>query len=73
MNAPTPSSRRRVASPTDSAVHAPALVSLARDARAAANDDAVTAVPEHAVNPLWMITTALAIFFGVMAVLVATS
>ena len=56
MNAPTPSSRRHVASPADSAAHAPALVSLARDARAAANDDAVTAVSEHAVNPLWMIT-----------------
>ena len=73
MNAPTPSSRRPVASPTNSAVHAPAIVLLARDARAAANDDAVTAVPEHAVNPLWMITAGLALFFGVMAILIATS
>jgi hypothetical protein len=68
MNAPTPSSRRHVASPADSAVHAPALVSLARDARAA-----VTAVAEHGVNPLWMITAALALFFGAMAIVIVAS
>jgi hypothetical protein len=73
MHAPTPSSRRHVASPADSAVHAPALVSLARDARAAANDDAVTAVAEHGVNPLWMITAALALFFGAMAIVIVAS
>ena len=73
MNAPTPSSRRHVASPADSAAHASALVSLARDARAAANDGTVTAVPEQAVNPLWMITAALALFLGAMAILIAAS
>jgi hypothetical protein len=46
---------------------------LARGTHAAANDDAVTAVPEHGINPVWMITTALAILFGAMAVLVATN
>jgi len=72
MNAPSPSSQRPVALPTNSAVHAPPIVLLARDTRAAANDDAVTAVPGHAVNPLWMITAALAIFLGAMAVLIST-
>lgn len=32
-----------------------------------------TAVSEHAVNPLWMITAALAFFLGAMAILIATS
>jgi hypothetical protein len=74
MNAPSPSSSERpVASPRNSAVHAPAIVLLVRDARAAANDDAVTAVPDHAVNPLWMITAALAFLFTAMAILVSTS
>ena len=73
MNAPSPSSRRGVASPMSSAAHAPAIAMLARDTHAAANHDTVTAVPEQAINPLWMITTALAILFGAMAVLVATS
>jgi hypothetical protein len=77
MNAPSPSSPRPVASPTNSAVHAPAIVLLARDA-CAANDDAVTAVHPQAPNPLWMnplwvITAGLGIFFAAMAILVATS
>lgn len=75
MNAPFPSSSRRLAPPTDttsSAVHAPALVAVARGAPAA-NADAVTVVSNHAVNPLWMITVGLAIFFGAMAMLVSTS
>jgi hypothetical protein len=58
-------------------VHAPAIVLLARDARAA-NDDAVTVVQHEApnplwMNPLWMITAALAIFFAALAILVTTS
>jgi hypothetical protein len=56
-----------------SAAYAPAIAMLARDTHAAMNDDAVTTVPEHAINPLWMITTALATLFGATAVLVATS
>lgn len=71
MNAPSPSSPRSIASPTNSTVHAPALVSVARDARAAANDDAVTAVSDRTVNPLWMITAALAVFFGAMAMILS--
>jgi hypothetical protein len=46
---------------------------VARDASAAANDDSVTAVPDHAVNPLWMITAALAFLFAAMAIVVSTS
>ena len=77
MNAPSPSTQRLVVSPTESAVHAPAVVLIARDARAAANDDAVAA-PDHRMNPLWMnplwaITAALALFFAVTAMLLATS
>lgn len=34
---------------------------------------AVTAVSEHAVNPLWMITAALALFLGAMAILITAS
>jgi hypothetical protein len=50
---------------------------IARDARAAANDDAVAAIPNHAMNslwmnPLWVITAALALFFGLMALLLAS-
>jgi hypothetical protein len=71
MNAPSPSTQRLVVSPTSSAVHAPAVVLIARDARA-------LAVPDHRINPLWMnplwaITAALAIFFGLTAMLLATS
>jgi hypothetical protein len=47
-------------------------VLVARDARAAANDDAV-AVSDHRIDPLWTITAALAIFFGLTAMLLATS
>jgi hypothetical protein len=77
MNAPSSSTQRLVVSPTSSAAHAPAVVLIGRDARAAANDDAV-AVLDHRMNPLWMnplwaITAALAIFFGLTAMLLATS
>jgi hypothetical protein len=76
MNAPSPSTQRLVVSPTGSAVHAPAVVLIAPDARAAANDDAVAA-SDHRTNPLWLnplwaITAALAIFLGIAAVFVAT-
>ena len=78
MNAPSPSARRPVVSPASAAVHAPAVTLIARDARAAANDDAVAAVPDQAMNslwmnPLWLITAALAMFFGLTAMLLATS
>lgn len=70
MNTRSASSRRPVASPTNSAVRAPAIVPLVRDARAAANDEAVTAVPDYVTNPLWVITAGLAIFLAAMALLV---
>lgn len=73
MNAPSPSTQRVVVSPTSSAVHAPAVVLIARDARAAANDDADHRMNPLWMNPLWAITAALAIFFGLTAMLLATS
>lgn len=73
MNAPSPSSRRipysrRIAAPARSAQHAPAIVAIAHDTRAAANEDTATAATERSVNPLWMITAALALFFGALAI-----
>ena len=38
-------------------------------ARPAANDDAEAAPEEREPNPLWMITIAMAVFFGIMAAL----
>ena len=77
MNALSPS-RRPVASPTDSAVHAPVLVPVSLDAHAAANDDTEPIAdterkgPYSAVNPLWMITAALAFFLAAMAILISS-
>jgi hypothetical protein len=77
MNAPSPSTRL-VASRTDAAVHAPALVPVSLDAHSAANDDtepigdAEGKGPYTAVNPLWMITAALALFLGAMAILISS-
>ena len=45
---------------------------MARDAREAANDDSDSPDVDHSVNPLWMITIALGILIGVMALFVAT-
>ena len=47
----------------------PAIASMARDA---ANDEAESPDAEDPVNPLWMITFALGILMGVMALFVAT-
>ena len=74
MNAPSPSSRpipysRRIAAPARSAEHAPPIVTLAHDTLPAANEETATAAAEHSVNPLWMITAALALFFGALAIL----
>ena len=75
MNAPSPSSSRisysrRIAAPVNSDQHAPPVVVLTHDARPAANEDTATAATERSVNPLWMITAALALFFGALAVFV---
>jgi hypothetical protein len=59
-------------------VNAPALVPLSRDAHAAANDDTEPIAgtekkgPFSAVNPLWMITAALAFFLAAMAILISS-
>ena len=83
MNAPAPS-RRPIASATDTPAPAPApapaLVTVSLDTRIAANDDTTTEPltgtektgPNGAVNPLWMITAALALFLGAMAILIAS-
>jgi hypothetical protein len=77
MNAPS-ASRRPVASPENSAVHAPAVVPVSLDVHAAANDDTEPIAhteakgPYSTVNPLWMITAALALFLAAMAILIST-
>lgn len=78
MNARSPSSERPVVSPTLSTVHAPVLVPVSHDTGAAANDDTETIEDterigsDGAVNPLWMITAALALFLAAMAVLISS-
>jgi hypothetical protein len=77
MNVPSPS-RRAAASPTDSAMHAPALVPVSLETHTAANDDTQPIAdterkgPYSAVNPLWMITAALAFFLAAMAILISS-
>ena len=72
------SSQRPIATPTDSAAHAPALVPMSLDTHAAANDDTEPIAdterkgPYSAVNPLWMITAALALFLAAMAILISS-
>jgi hypothetical protein len=68
------SSQRPIASPT----RATALVQMSLDTHAAANDDTEPIAdterkgPYSAVNPLWMITAALALFLAAMAVLISS-
>jgi hypothetical protein len=77
MNVPSPS-RRAAASPTDSAMHAPALVPVSLETHTAANDDTQPIAdterkgPYSAVNPLWMITAALAFFLAAMAIIISS-
>jgi hypothetical protein len=72
MNTPTPSAERLVDALTVSDKHAPAIVSVPGEARAAANDDTHSPDDDRSVNPLWMITVGLGILIGSMAVVVAT-
>ena len=77
MNAISPS-QRPIPSPTDSTTHAPALVRMSLDTHAVANDDTEPIAdterkgPYSAVNPLWMITAALALFLAAMAILISS-
>ena len=70
--------RRLIASPTDSAAHAPALVPMSLDTHAVANDDTEPIAdterkgPYSAVNPLWMITAALAFFLAATAIFISS-
>ena len=69
---------RPIAPPMDSTTHAPALVRMSRDTHAAANNDTEPIAdterkgPYSAVNPLWMITAALALFLAAMAILISS-
>ena len=56
-----------------SGTYRPAIASMAPDACAASNDDADSPGVDNPVNPLWMITIALGILVGVMALFVATT
>ena len=77
MNAPSPSERPAAAS-ANSPVPAPALVAISNEVHAAANDDTEPIAhteakgPDSAVNPLWMITAALALFLAAMAILISS-
>lgn len=64
-----PTLQSPIAAPMDAAAHAAAITSVAYDSHAAANENGLTAVPDDAVNPLWMITVAFAILFGAMLLL----
>ncbi len=78
MNAPSASSRRAAASPTQSTGPDSTLVPMPSDSGAAANDDTEPIedteriVESRTVNPLWMITIALGFFFAALAVLIST-
>lgn len=71
-------SQRPIPSPTDSTTHAPAFVRMSLDTHAVANDDTepINDIerngPYSAVNPLWMITAALALFLAAMAILISS-
>lgn len=78
MNARSPS-QPPVESPTDVAGHATALVPISLHSHTAANEDNTEPIadtqrkrPYSAVNPLWMITAALALFLAAMAILISS-
>lgn len=73
MKQSTSSNRKPLDSSGTPIVTRTSLVSLSSAARSAANKDTVTAIPQHPVNPLWMITAALAVLFGGMAALLLMS
>ena len=73
MNKSTSHNRKSPESSRTHAVAGTSVVSLSSAARSPANNDPVTTAPQHQVNPLWMITVALAIIFGGMAALLLAS
>ena len=78
MNAPSPSDGP-LRHPRIPLCMLPALVPVSIEVHAAANDDTEpiarteTKGPYSAVNPLWMITAALALFLAAMAILISSS
>jgi hypothetical protein len=62
---------RRHKPPTDTIEHTTDALASRIHPTSAANDDA-RAVDESMVNPLWMITVGLAVFFGLSALLLAS-
>ena len=71
MSSPAKAPQAAPASSTIASARAPAPATLPPHAgpRPAANDDAEAAPEEREPNPLWMITIAMAVFFGIMAAL----
>jgi hypothetical protein len=78
MNALSSSDQRPAVAPASAAVRAPAVTLIARDAPAAANEDAVAVISDQEtnslwMNPLWVITAVLALFMGLAAMVLAAS
>ena len=69
MSSPAKAPQAAPASSTIASARAPATLPPHAGARPAANDDAEAAPQEREPNPLWMITIAMAVFFGIMAAL----
>lgn len=69
MSSPAKALQAAPASSTIASARAPATLPPHAGARPAANDDAEAAPEEREPNPLWMITIAMAVFFGIMAAL----
>ena len=69
MSSPAKAPQAAPASSTIATVRAPATLPPHAGPRPAANDDAEAAPEEREPNPLWMITIAMAVFFGIMAAL----
>lgn len=64
--------RHRVASTTDVIGHTTDAIASQIHPTAAANDDVTPVATERMVNPLWMITVALGVFFGAALLLLAS-
>ena len=69
MSSPAKAPQAAPASSTIASARAPATLPPHAGARPAANDGAEAAPEEREPNPLWMITIAMAVFFGIMAAL----
>lgn len=64
--------RHHVASTTDAIGHTTDALASQIQPSSAANDDVTSVAAERMVNPLWMITVALGVFFGAALLLLAS-